>query len=308
MSSEQAVLRASIVATILVAAFGIVFGLLSRSYSIAFDGIYSLADAGMSVLALIVSGLISRSARSGALSDRLQHRFSMGFWHLEPIVLGLDGVLLVTVSIYALINAAMDLRNGGHTLEFDYAIIYAVVTFVACIVMAGIGIRSNKHIQSDFIALDAKAWIMSGGISASLLIAFSIGYLVDGTKLGWIVPYIDSAVLMVVCLVLIPVPISTIRQAFLDILLVTPEELNHHVERVAEGIVAKHGFVSYRAYVAKVGRAKQIELYFIVPDAMPAKTIHEWDLIRDEIGETIGFDTPDRWLTIAFTADTEWAE
>lgn len=145
------------------------------------------------------------------------------------------------------------------------------------------------------------------GITASLLIAFSIGYLVDGTKLGWIAPYIDSAVLVIVCLVLIPVPISTIRQAFLDILLVTPEELNHHVERVANGIVEKHGFLSYRAYVAKVGRAKQIELYFIVPDAI-AKTIHEWDLIRDEIGEAVGFDTPDRWLTIAFTADTEWAE
>jgi len=29
----------------------------------------------------------------------------MGFWHLEPIVLGLNGVLLTGAAIYALINA-----------------------------------------------------------------------------------------------------------------------------------------------------------------------------------------------------------
>ena len=30
--------------------------------------------------------------------------------------------------------------------------------------------------------------------------------------------------------------------------------------------------------------------------------------LRDEIGEAIGGDSPDRWLTIAFTTDREWAE
>ncbi|HAO2891890.1 TPA: cation transporter, partial [Escherichia coli] len=33
----------------------------------------------------------------------------------------------------------------------------------------------------------------------------------------------------------------------------------------------------------------------------------EWDSIRDEIGEAIGDESTDRWLTIAFTTDLEWA-
>ena len=31
-------------------------------------------------------------------------------------------------------------------------------------------------------------------------------------------------------------------------------------------------------------------------------------VIRDEIGEAIGGESPDRWLTIAFTTDPEWAD
>ena len=43
-----------------------------------------------------------------------------------------------------------------------------------------------------------------------------------------------------------------------------------------------------------------IELYFIVPADMQAKTMAQWDALRDEIGEAIGGKGPDRWLTIVF--------
>jgi predicted Co/Zn/Cd cation transporter (cation efflux family) len=148
---------------------------------------------------------------------------------------------------------------------------------------------------------------MSGGITAALLIAFLIGYLVEETELGWIAPYIDPTALAVVCLVIIPMPIGTIKQALADIFLVTPADLKQHVDSVAQDIVKRHGFVSYRAYVAKVGRGKQIELYFIVPPNLPPRRLEEWDALRDEVGNALGEESPDRWLTIAFTTDVEWA-
>jgi predicted Co/Zn/Cd cation transporter (cation efflux family) len=85
-------------------------------------------------------------------------------------------------------------------------------------------------------------------------------------------------------------------------------DLKAHVDRVAAGIVQREGFLSHRAYVAKVGRATQIELYFIVPKDLPPRTIEEWDRTRDQIGAAIGDEGRNRWLTIAFTADVNWAE
>lgn len=306
--SEQGVLRASIVVTFLVAAFGIVFGLLSGSFSIAFDGVYALADAGMTTVALGVSHLIVQSAKRDALSGKLRNRFTMGFWHLEPIVLGLNGTILIIVAIYALINALLSIQGGGRELEFGFAIIYAATTLAICIVMAAIDWRANRNIQSDFLKLDIHSWVMSGAISGALLVAFAIGYGVVGTSLAWISPYIDPVALAVISAAIIPIPIGTVRQAVADMLLLTPPDLKEHVDGVARETVARHGFLGYRAYVAKVGRAKQIEIYFIVAENGPARRLEEWDRIRDEIGEAIGDESHNRWLTIAFTTDREWAE
>lgn len=308
MKTEQGVLRISIAITIVLAGLGILFGLLSGSSSIVFDGVYSLTDATMTIVALLVSNLIAASTASGPARSKLVERFTMGFWHLEPMVLGLNGTLLMGAAIYALINAVESLIAGGRELVFGHAIIYAAVTVVAAIGMAIFDIRANHTIRSNFLALDARAWLMSAALTAALLVAFIFGYLIQGTNLEWVSPYIDPAVLALVCFVVIPMPVGTIRQALADVLLVTPATLKQHVDEVAQDIVHRYGFISYRAYVARVGRGRQIELYFIVPAGWPAKRLEEWDQIRDEVGELIGEDSPDRWLTIVFTTDPEWAD
>ncbi|MBR0650767.1 cation transporter [Roseomonas terrae] len=308
MRTEQDVLKTSIGATILVAASGIFFGIVSGSSSIAFDGAYSLMDAVMSVLALIVARLIMGYATDTIAPSRLRDRFSVGFWHLEPIVLGVNGLLLMGVSAYALINAVGSLLAGGNPLLFDYAIIYAAVTLAACVAMASFAKRANRSIRSEFIALDATAWMMSAGITAALLVAFIGGQLVQGTRFDWVTPYIDPAVLALVCLVLIPLPVPVVRRALEDILLMTPDGLRAHVDAVAADAVRQHGFESYRAYVARVGRSTQIDLYFVVPSGMPARTMEAWDRLRSEISERVGEESPNRWLTIVFTADEGWAD
>ncbi|WP_312893283.1 cation diffusion facilitator family transporter [Ancylobacter sonchi] len=308
MNTEQGVLRLSIAVTLLMAAAGIVFGLMSGSFAIVFDGVYAMTDATMTVVALLVSNLIATSTAGGAAGGRLVKHFTMGFWHLEPMVLGLNGILLTGAAVYALINAIGSLMAGGRHLSFDHAIVYAVLTMVVALVMAAVGRRANRTLDSSFVALDAKAWLMSGGLSGALLAAFVFGYSTQGTRLAWMTPYVDPAALALVCLIVIPLPAGTIKQALADILLVTPSELKQHVDEVAEAVVRRYGFLSHRSYVARVGRGRQIELYFIVPRDQPARKLEEWDHIRDEIGEAIGGESPDRWLTIAFTTDPEWAD
>jgi predicted Co/Zn/Cd cation transporter (cation efflux family) len=308
MRTEQGVLRISIAVTILLAGFGILVGLMSGSSAIVFDGVYLLIDVCMTILALLVSNLIASSTAGGSGKSRLVERFTMGFWHLEPMVLGLNGTLLMAAAIYALINAIGSLMAGGRDLTFDRAIIYAVVTLIVTIMMAIFVKRANRSIQSDFLALDAKSWLMSSALTAALLVAFIFGFMIQGTGLEWVSPYIDPTVLALMSLVVIPIPVGTVKQALADILLVTPSDLKQHVDEIAQEIVQCYGFISYRAYVARVGRGRQIELYFIVPTDWPPKQLEEWDKIRDEIGEAIGDESSNRWLTIVFTTDPEWAD
>jgi predicted Co/Zn/Cd cation transporter (cation efflux family) len=167
-------------------------------------------------------------------------------------------------------------------------------------------LRANRRIGSEFIALDAKNWVIAASMSACYLAAFLGGVLVHGTSWAWVGPYIDPAILAFVCVLVMIAPLGTVRRALAGILLVTPPELQAHVDAVARAIVAKHGFVEHRSYVAQVGRGEQIELFFVVREDDPPRPLLEWDHLRDEIGDALGESSPDRWLTIMFTTDREW--
>lgn len=307
-SSEEGILRISIAVTLFVTLLGVAFGLLAASLTILFDAVYELLDVVMTGLALLVARLITLSTTGGMLNKRLAERFSMGFWHLEPIVLGVNGLLLMGAAVYGLINAVDALLHGGRPLVFEYALIFAGISLVVELGTAALVTSANRRIGSDFVALDAKSWLMSACITMAYLFAFGFGMLAQGTRFEWLVPYIDPAALGLVCLAVLPMPIGTLRRALADILLVTPPDLKQQVDAVAQASVRRYGFESYRSYVARVGRGRQIELYFLVPGKWPAKTLEEWDRIRDEISEAIGDDTPDRWLAIVFTTDPEWAQ
>lgn len=306
--TERGVIRSSIICTIALSAFGIGFGLYSGSYSIMFDGIFNLIDTTMGLVTLLVVNLIASYSQTTKFSRKLKDRFSMGLWHLEPMVLLLNGTTLMSVALYALVNAIASLLSGGRELEFGPAVTYAVVTMIACSAIA-IGMsRANRSIGSQFIQLDIKSWIMSAGISSALVIAFGLGLFVQGTEWEWISPYIDPTVLAIVCAIIIPIPVSTLRTALADFFLVTPVELKQHVDSVAEAVVSKYNFITHRSYVMRSGRSREIELYFIVPPDLPLRSIAEWDTLRDEISDALGGAGPDRWLVIMFTESLEWAE
>ncbi len=297
-AAEQRILKLSIGVTVALALFGVIFGLVSGSLSIVFDGIYSVIDAAMSGLALFVSRLVTRETDN--------RRFQFGFWHIEPMVLAFNGGTLMLLCVYAFVNAVGSFLAGGRQLAFDWAIAYSVVVCIACFGMYFYQFRANRRIGSDFVDLDVQSWLMSALITSALLVAFVFALVAEGTSFGPWLPYVDPVVLAILSLSLVFVPIRTVRQALTEILLITPEDLDSHVRGVMQRMVAKHGFKSFTSYVAKVGRAQFIEIHIAVPPNWPLASIATADAIRREISNEIGDEGPQRWLTIDFTADPQW--
>jgi hypothetical protein len=264
MLNEQGFLRVSIAATFVVATFGVVLGLLSGSFSISFDGVFSLVDAAMTALALWISSLIVRSAQREERYGKLHGRFTMGFWHLEPIVLLLNGSLLIAVAVYVLINAVAPLPTAATTCP-DYAIIYAI-TVVACVTMA---LSSAGKPQTAIRrALDVRAGSCRGhriGPPDCLHSAMrrteprSTGFLLCGSGRFGVGIACDH-------------PRANRHRA--------TGAVRHSADRACrpQGPCRSSGsrnggaawVPSYRAYVAKVGRAMQ-GIIFVVPKNLPAK-------------------------------------
>ncbi len=297
-AAEQRLLKLSIAVTIGVASVGVVFGLLSGSMSIVFDGVFSAIDAAMSGLALFVSRLVSRVAEN--------RRFQFGYWHIEPMVLAFNGGTLMLLCFYAFLNSIDSLLAGGRQLNFDWAMAYAAAVGVVAFGMFFYARHRNRQIGSDFVRLDVQSWLMSAAITSALLLAFAVAWCLEGTRYAHLTPYADPLILAVLSLILVFVPIHTVRRALTEILLITPPELDARVRQVLDEVVARHGFKTYTSYVAKVGRAQFIEIHVAVPPESPIDSVGEADAIRREISEAIGGEGPHRWITIDFTADPRW--
>jgi cation diffusion facilitator family transporter len=297
-AAEQRLLKLSIAVTIGVASVGVVFGLLSGSMSIVFDGVFSAIDAAMSGLALFVSRLVSRVAEN--------RRFQFGYWHIEPMVLAFNGGTLMLLCFYAFLNSIDSLLAGGRQLNFDWAMAYAAAVGLVAFGMFFYARHRNRQIGSDFVRLDVQSWLMSAAITSALLLAFAVAWCLEGTRYAHLTPYADPLILAVLSLILVFVPIHTVRRALTEILLITPPELDARVRQVLDEVVARHGFKTYTSYVAKVGRAQFIEIHVAVPPESPIDSVGEADAIRREIAEAIGGEGPHRWITIDFTADPRW--
>lgn len=291
---EARLLRLSVWATVLIAGLGIILGLMARSPAILFDGLFSLVDVAITLLTLKVARLVAMQ-----VDDR---RFQYGFWHLEPLVIALRSSVLIALVAYAFLSAVNSLLKGGYEPQLGIALGYA--TSVALI---SFGVwwwlrRQAERIDSALVRLDVKAWLLSALITTALLIAFGAALLMQGTAFEHWTRYADPLVLALVSLLLLPLPFRDARESFGEILLMSPPELDAQLRAVMTAFVRRHGFLDYRSYLSKTGRARFIEIAILVPPdlSLPVSAI---DAMRAEIGEAIGGAGSDRWLTIIFTAD-----
>lgn len=292
---EAGLLQISIAATIVIAAAGVVIGLLSGSMSIVFDGLFSSIDAVVTVVTLVVARLLASEGN---------HRFQYGYWHLEPLVLALNSSVLVLLCGYAFLNAVQGLMTGGHALRFDMGVVYAAVVAAICFSMVVYLRRANDRIESELIGLEVQSWLISGVITLALLIAFAGAMLINGTEFEYLTPYVDPAVLAVLAPAVVLAPLRTARQAFAEIFLITSKEMDGDVQAAAAAAVAKHGFISFKSYAVEVGRARFIEISFLVPEDRIG-SVGEFDAIRHEIADELGGVGPEQWLTIVFTGDPD---
>ena len=293
---EARLLRVSLYATLIIAGFGILFGFLARSTAILFDGVFSLVDVAITGLTLLVARLVASQGN---------HRFQNGFWHLEPLVMALKSSALIFLVGYALLSSINSLLKGGYDPEFGIALLYAGFADLIAFGMWWWLRGQANRIDSALVRLDVKAWLISALITLALFLAFIAALAMKGTAAEHLIPYVDPAVLALLSLIILPLPFREARESLSEILLISPLDLDGQVRQVMGDFISRHGFLDYRSYVSKAGRARFIEVAVLMPAELRF-TIGELDALRSEIGAAIGGEGPDRWLTIQFTSDPQY--
>lgn len=297
ITREQSLLKLSIVVTLVSSITGIGFGLWISSKAIVFDGIYEVVDAAMTVTALFATRLIARGD---------DDRFQYGYWHLEPILALVNGMVLSMACLYALVDGVNGLIVGGKPVQFGAGLLFSAVSAVLSLGMYLYIRKRGAGLESQLLALDARAWLIGAFLSLGLCISFAIGGVLADTQAEALTPYVDSAILIGIALCLVPFPVRTVWKAAREILQIAPTELDFRVRLLAKNVAAKYGFVDYDSHVMSVGRARFIEIGFVAPSGAMTMSFAELDAVRADIAHALGGLKQGHWLTVDFTADKRW--
>lgn len=297
---EQQTLSLSLAAVAAVALLSLIWGLAIESDVVILNGIFSLVSLIGSVLYLTAARLVARPA------DR---RFQYGYAHVEPLVNGVNGLLVLVICLYALINGIEGLRAGGDAVSPSGVVWFGVVSGVICLAF-GLHERAvARRTGSQLLRNDAREWLIDAAFSLVTLAGFAALHLLEEPWQSWWARHADSALVVLLALLFMPLPLGVLRQTLRELLHMADadRELAARVEAVLNVVAAEYDVASHTTHVAKVGRSSFIEVNLVAGPRFELQTVLQQDGLRERVWRALDLAPERAWLSIIFTADRRWA-
>lgn len=297
--SEFALLRFSLGMGVFFTALGIGWGLAIHSEVILFDGIYS----GMSIILTTLSLLAAR-----ILEQPDDDTFQFGRMALEPMVVALKSVVIVSVCIYGIVTAAVSIRSGGAvSTNSAGGVAYGLVAVSACL-FSWIYLKRNGEGMPDLVQAESEQWFLDTLLSAAVMVSFVLSFFLATTAYAPVVPYIDPAMVILGSCYFIRLPLLRLYTSVRELLMVAPaDDIQDQLQQHANAIAREHGFAEAIVRSAKMGRELAIDMAFIANSDSDATNIAQMDDIRAELRTRLASLDMKLWMNVLFTADRRWA-
>jgi cation diffusion facilitator family transporter len=297
---EQRTLTLSLVGVAAIAFASLAWGLAIESDVVILNGIFSLVSLVGSVLYLVAARLVTRPA------DR---RFQYGYAHVEPLVNGVNALLVLVICVYAFVNGVEGLRAGGDEVDAGSVVWFGALTAVVSLAIGGYEMRVGRLTGSQLVRNDGREWLLDAAFSLVTLVGFAVLFVLPEPQRGLWARYADSVLVMVLALAFLPVPITVLKRSAGELLHMASEDdaIAARVEAEMRVIRTEHDIQSHSTHVAKIGRSHLVEVNIVVGPGFALQTVPAQDGLRERIWAAVGRPIHEAWLTINITSDPRWA-
>ena len=287
------------------AVFSSVWGIVTGSSMIVFDGLYSFASIGLSGLAVLTLRFVRRGP---------DERFPWGREAAEPVVVVLKATTLGALCVYAAVGGIVDLLRGGRDVELGWAIVYAVIATAASLTV-GLVLRRGTRSESsegpgrDLVRSEAAEWLGDALLSVGVFVGFVFASLLTSRGRADLAAYVDPAMVVLVSAAFLVVPLRLVIGGVREVLSMSPpEDVQLELREVVEDVQRRYGLQESFLRAAKVGGRMDIEVDYVVGAESSVITVADCDAVRSDLHERLSALGYEKSLVVAFTNDRRWAE
>jgi cation diffusion facilitator family transporter len=289
---EQRALHVSIVVAAAQGAVGVVWGIFARSQMILFDGVYA-------VVGIVLSWLLLRASSMAAQGPTT--RFPYGREGATPLAIGIQGFVLMSMLLYAAVEAVYTIRNGGSEVTAGWALVYGALTTVISVV-TWLWLRSQVG-DSDLVLAETAAWRVGALRGVGMTIGFVVLLVLEGSGWDEAAPFVDPAMVLIVCVAFIWTPIEMIRTTVIELLEGEPSpDLVERVGVIVLDVTDRFDIERPELRIAKLGSKLYVEVDARV---RPDVTIAQEHEVRTDVAAALEVLPYEIWLNFELTPHTD---
>jgi predicted Co/Zn/Cd cation transporter (cation efflux family) len=286
-STERQPLLRSIALTGAIGVLAVIWGIASGSQMILLDGAYAL-------IGLVVSWLLLAASRLAGSEPG--GRYPFGRESVTPLVIGVQGFVLLATLVFAAVESVATIREGGSTVTAGWAILYSTISTIASVVF-WLWLRSVSG-DSDLLVAEATAWRIGALRGTGMMIGFITMAFLANSSWSDAAAYVDPVMVLITCGLFLAAPIRMVRTTILELLEGEPEEeIRVAVHGAVESVAQRYGVIDPDVRMTKVGPKLYVELEALVA---PDVTVAQQHQVREELHDLLDELPFDLWLNVEF--------
>jgi len=254
---------------------GVVWGVVSGSQIVLFDGVVTLA--GMALVA--VSMVAARVAAS-----RPTQEYPYGRHAATPLAVAVQGAALLGALTYGASDAVTVIVSGGSDAAGLVVAGYGVVAAAASIAVVSSlrrYARSSPLARAELVSWRSGTWLSGvvalSGVAAAVLAAHD---------LDAVAGYLDPALVVVASVLMFPMALGLLREGGRELLeAAAPRDVADAVAAGAERVRARHGLPAPVIRTTKLGRRLYVDVGFVVASRWD---VADEDVVRRDLNDELG--------------------
>lgn len=279
---EKKVLRLSFIGSCLLSGSEIIMALILRSYAVMMDGIFDSAELVMMGPFLVLVPLLYKP---------VNERHPYGYSQVESFFLIIKYSVLLTLMLLLINTNVHVIMSGGNRVNPSMIAVYEMLLGAASVFMYFMLAHISRKYESPTVHAELYLWKTDIVGSCGIAVAFLAQHVLGDTVLAAFSPYMDSAVAIVMSVLLLREPISEIVRGFKQMLLFSPPEdvmrrVHEVVNKNLEGLPYRATFID----VIQTGRKTWIEVYLKENLDTSLIDVRHWTKMREYVIEDLKDD------------------